>query len=44
MNPTTIAVTITISTITLYLLFILLGFGGINKNREAQGIKQKYNK
>ena len=30
-----------ICTVTLYLIFLLIGIGGINKNREAQGLNQK---
>ncbi len=30
-----------ISTLSLYLIFLLLGVGGIAKNREAQGLDKK---
>ena len=44
MNSTTIVITIIVSTLTIYLMFLLLGVGGINKNREAQGLDQRTNK
>ena len=44
MNAATIVIFILISTITLYLLFLVLGIGGIAKNRAAQGFYQKKEK
>tara|TARA_Y100001968_G_scaffold51977_1_gene42943 strand:+ start:935 stop:1063 length:129 start_codon:yes stop_codon:yes gene_type:complete len=41
MSWTSIAIFIFISTITLYLSFLLLGIGGISKNLKAQGIDKK---
>ena len=40
MNFATIALIIVLSTVTLYILFLLLGLGGIAKNRSAQGLDQ----
>tara|TARA_Y100001968_G_scaffold44493_1_gene34632 strand:- start:825 stop:959 length:135 start_codon:yes stop_codon:yes gene_type:complete len=44
MNIATILIITSISTVTLYLLFLLLGVVGISKNREAQGLDRKSNK
>tara|TARA_B100000700_G_C14214270_1_gene476216 strand:+ start:66 stop:203 length:138 start_codon:yes stop_codon:yes gene_type:complete len=44
MNFATILIITFISTLTLYVMFLLLGVGGIAKNRKAQGLDQKSNK
>jgi len=44
MNIATILIITCLSTVTLYLLFLLLGVVGISKNREAQGLDPKSNK
>ena len=38
MNFATIAIITIISTLLFYLIFLVLGVGGITKNRRAQGI------
>tara|TARA_Y100001968_G_scaffold92078_1_gene82804 strand:+ start:803 stop:943 length:141 start_codon:yes stop_codon:yes gene_type:complete len=40
MNFVTIAIITVISTISLYIIFLALGVGGIAKNRRAQGLDQ----
>ncbi|MFL2867539.1 MAG: hypothetical protein ACJZ78_01875 [Prochlorococcus marinus] len=40
MNLTTIAIITIISTVIFYMIFLVLGVGGIAKNREAQGLSQ----
>ena len=40
MNLATIAIITIISTLFLYIIFLLLGIGGIAKNRIAQGLDQ----
>tara|TARA_Y100001968_G_scaffold324674_1_gene364468 strand:+ start:1578 stop:1715 length:138 start_codon:yes stop_codon:yes gene_type:complete len=40
MNFATIAIITIISTVLLYLFFLVLGVGGITKNRRAQGLDQ----
>ena len=40
MNFATIAIIMIISTAFLYLTFLVLGVGGIAKNRRAQGLDQ----
>ena len=40
MNFATIAIITIISTAFLYLIFLVLGVGGIAKNRRAQGLDQ----
>tara|TARA_Y100001968_G_scaffold76262_1_gene67728 strand:- start:1109 stop:1243 length:135 start_codon:yes stop_codon:yes gene_type:complete len=44
MNFATIAIVIFITTLTFYLIFLLIGLVGIARNREAQGLDQKSNK
>ncbi len=44
MNFATIAIITIISTLLLYIIFLVLGVGGIAKNRSAQGLDQKSNK
>ena len=44
MDNKTILVITFISSIGLYMFFLLIGVGGISKNRKAQGIDQKSNK
>ena len=44
MNLATISIFIVVSTFSLYLIFLVLGVGGISKNRIAQGLDQKPNK
>ena len=46
MNFATIAIITALSTLSLYTIFLVLGVGGISKNREAQGldINQKSDK
>lgn len=41
MNFATIAIITIISTLTLYLVFLVIGVGGIAQNRNAQGLDQK---
>ena len=41
MNLATIAIITVLSTLFLYIIFLLLGVGGIAKNRAAQGLDQK---
>ncbi len=40
MNYATIAIITVISTISLYTIFLVMGVGGIAKNRRAQGLDQ----
>ena len=40
MNFGTIIITTVISTLSLYIIFLVLGVGGIAKNRRAQGLDQ----
>ena len=42
MNFASIALIILLSTVTLYILFLVLGVGGIAKNRSAQGLDQNH--
>tara|TARA_Y100001968_G_scaffold110023_1_gene99528 strand:- start:221 stop:358 length:138 start_codon:yes stop_codon:yes gene_type:complete len=42
MNITTLIITIT-ATIFLYITFLVLGVGGIDNNRRAQGLDQDQN-
>tara|TARA_Y100001968_G_C19126732_1_gene604616 strand:+ start:119 stop:253 length:135 start_codon:yes stop_codon:yes gene_type:complete len=44
MNSASLAIITVVFTLTLYLIFLLLGVGGIAKNREAQGLNQKSKK
>jgi len=41
MNFATIAIFTIIFTLSFYLIFLVLGVGGIGQNRSAQGIDQK---
>tara|TARA_Y100001968_G_C19315624_1_gene696508 strand:+ start:272 stop:397 length:126 start_codon:yes stop_codon:yes gene_type:complete len=41
MNYTNIAVISILITISLYVIFLLLGVGGITKNRKAQGLDEE---
>ena len=41
MNFETIAIFTVLSTVCLYIIFLVLGLGGISKNRAAQGLDQK---
>tara|TARA_Y100001968_G_scaffold302162_1_gene315242 strand:+ start:889 stop:1029 length:141 start_codon:yes stop_codon:yes gene_type:complete len=41
MNATTIAVVTLVATLSFYLIFLVIGVGGIAKNRAAQGLDQK---
>ena len=40
MNFATIALITVVSAISLYVIFLVLGVGGIAKNRSAQGLDQ----
>ena len=40
MNFATIAIITIVSTIFFYMIFLVLGIGGIAKNRKAQGLDQ----
>ena len=40
MNFATVGIITIISTISLYIIFLVLGVGGISKNRRAQGLDQ----
>ena len=40
MNIATIAIITMISTLFFYMIFLVLGVGGIAKNRRAQGLDQ----
>ena len=40
MDFASIAIIIVFSTLSLYVIFFVLGVGGIAKNREAQGLDQ----
>jgi len=44
MNFATIAVFTIVFTLSFYLIFLVLGVGGIAQNRSAQGLDQKSNK
>ncbi len=44
MNLGTITIFIFLATATFYIIFLLIGVGGIAKNREAQGLDQKTKK
>ena len=41
MNFASIAIITVISTVSLYVIFLVLGVGGIAKNRSVQGLDQK---
>ena len=41
MNFAKISIITIISSISFYLIFLVLGVGGIAKNRKAQGLNQK---
>ncbi len=41
MNFLSIAIITIISALSLYIIFLVLGVGGISKNRAAQGLDQK---
>ena len=43
MNFITTCIIICISTLTFYLMFLILGVQGIQKNRDAQGLDKKSN-
>ncbi len=43
MNAATISVITVVITLSLYLIFLVLGVGGIANNRAAQGIDQNQN-
>jgi len=40
MNFATIAIITIVSTVFFYMIFLVLGLGGIAKNRRAQGLDQ----
>jgi len=40
MSFATIAIFTILSTISLYMFFLVLGLGGVSKNRAAQGLDQ----
>ncbi len=42
MNLATIAITTIISAVFLYMIFLVIGVGGIAKNRRAQGLDQNH--
>ena len=44
MNFLNISIIILVSTLSLSLIFFIIGLGGIDKNRVAQGIDKKSNK
>jgi len=44
MNFSSIAIIVVLFSLSLYLLFLVLGVGGIAKNRSAQGLNKKDNK
>ena len=44
MNFAAVAIITVLSTVSLYLIFLVMGLGGIAKNRKAQGLDQKSNK
>ena len=44
MNFATITIITVVITFTLYLLFLVLGLGGIANNRSAQGLDQNQKK
>ena len=41
MNFASIVIITVISTLSIYLIFLVIGVGGIAKNRRAQGLDQK---
>ena len=43
MNFATLAIIIALSTVSLYIIFLVIGVGGISKNRAAQGLDQNQN-
>ncbi len=44
MDFSTIVIITIVSTAFLYLLFLVIGVGGIAQNRKAQGVEEKSNK
>tara|TARA_Y100001968_G_C19233322_1_gene655584 strand:- start:387 stop:521 length:135 start_codon:yes stop_codon:yes gene_type:complete len=44
MNFATIAIITFVSTLSIYIIFFVLGVGGINKNRTAQNLDHKSKK
>ena len=40
MNFSSIAIITVLSTVSLYIIFLVIGVGGISKNRAAQGLEQ----
>tara|TARA_Y100001968_G_scaffold314524_1_gene340012 strand:- start:509 stop:643 length:135 start_codon:yes stop_codon:yes gene_type:complete len=44
MNFATISIITLLITVTFYLIFLLIGVGGIPQNRKAQGLDIKSNK
>ena len=44
MNSATIALITISATILFYVIFLLLGVAGINKNRQAQGLDRRSNR
>ena len=40
MNSATIAIITIVFTVFLYIIFLVIGVGGISKNRAAQGLDQ----
>ena len=44
MNFSTILIITLIATLTFYLIFLLIGLGGISQNRKAQGLEDKSRK
>tara|TARA_Y100000589_G_C26961141_1_gene550673 strand:- start:200 stop:337 length:138 start_codon:yes stop_codon:yes gene_type:complete len=44
MNFTYLAIVSIILTLSFYIAFLVLGIGGIAKNRRAQGLEEKPNK
>ena len=40
MSYTTIVIITIVATFSLYIIFLVLGVGGIDKNRRAQGLDQ----
>ena len=43
MNFVSIAIITVLSTVSLYIIFLVIGVGGISKNRAAQGLDQNQN-
>tara|TARA_B100000579_G_C22682220_1_gene780846 strand:+ start:805 stop:939 length:135 start_codon:yes stop_codon:yes gene_type:complete len=43
MNFTNLILTIFLSGVSFYVIFLVLGVGGVSKNRVAQGIDKKSN-